>query len=250
VSNPTKPTEIGENRTGIATSPLGFEAFANLERITEMPDTEALEEMRLSYCSDSDPVGTMPSPVKLKGVLKTAVAAVKGESAAVFLDKLGERLAFERAGVRLYDALLVKLEASHAHDRSITAEAIEEIRDDELRHAGILAAAIQQLGADPTAVTPCADVVGVAGSGFAAVLTDAKTTLTQCLGTMLMAEVSDLAGWELLIELAEQLGHDELGEEFRECADEEDRHESKITDWLRAALLGQADETEDPKPRH
>src|SRR5207237_6803656 len=127
----------------------------------DMPDTDALDEMRLSYCTESDPVGTMPSPIKLKGKVKSAVAAVKGESAAVLLDKLGERLAFERAGVRLYEALLIKLKASHTHDESLTSEDIEEIRDDELRHAGLLAAAIQQLGADPTAVTPCADIVGV-----------------------------------------------------------------------------------------
>ena len=250
MSNSMKPTDIGENRTGIATSPLGFETFRKVQGRNEMPDTDALDEMRLSYCTESDPVGTMPSPVKLKGKVKSAVAAVKGESAAVLLDKLGERLAFERAGVRLYEALLIKLKASHTHDESLTSDDIEEIRDDELRHAGLLAAAIQQLGADPTAVTPCADIVGVIGIGFAQVLTDPKTTLTQCLGTMLQAEVSDLAGWELLIDLADELGHEELAEQCRECADDEDRHDSKVREWLRTAVLGQADVSEDPQSKH
>jgi rubrerythrin len=250
LSNPIKPTEVGENRTGIATSPLGFETFRALEGRIDMPDAEALEEMRLSYCTESEPVGTMPAPANIKGAVKNAIAAAKGESAAVLLDKLGERLAFERTGVRLYDALIVKLEASHTHDETVTRDALEEIRDDELRHAGLIASAIQRLGGDPTVVTPCADVAGVAGGGFAQVLTDAKTTFTQCLGTMLMVEAADLAAWELLIELVEQLGYEDLGEQFRECADEEDRHESKLTEWVRTAVLGQADFREDPQTEH
>jgi rubrerythrin len=262
LSNQMKPTEIGGNRTGIATSPLGFEAFppgvpssgnaAGNEREgrTMMPDTTALERMRSSYCQESEPVGTMPAPVKVKGVVKTAVAAVKGQTAPVLLDKIGERLAFERSGVRLYEALLVKLQASHTHDSSITPERIEEIRDDELRHAGMLAAALQQMGADPTAVTPCADVTGVLGGGFVQVLTDAKTTLTQCLNTMLMAELGDYAGWELLIELTEQLGQDDLTAQFRVAAEEESRHEATIRDWVRTSVIGQADEDMDPQTTH
>jgi rubrerythrin len=259
LSNETKPTEIGGNRTGIATSPLGFEAFQSIAKAStgkergsraSMPDTTALERMRSSYSQEAEPVGTMPAPVKLKGVMKTAVAAIKGQAASVLLDKIGERLAFERSGVRLYDALLVKLEASHTHDSSITPERIEEIRDDELRHAGILASALQQMGADPTAVTPCADVTGVMGGGFVQVLTDAKTTLTQCLNTMLLAELGDLAGWELLIELTEQLGQDDLAQQFREAAEEESRHEVTIREWVRTSVLGQADEDADPQTTH
>ena len=247
-----KPTEVGQNKTGIATSPLGFETFSNLTGATGMPDTEALKEMRLSYSEDAEPVGTMPEPVVVEGAKKRRRKRSDGqaESMSVLLDKLGERLAYERAGVRLYEALLIKLAASHAHDPSITAAELEEIRDDELRHAGLLAAAMQTLGADPTAVTPCADVAGVAGSGFAAVLTDAKTTLTQGLNTMLTVELGDLAGWELLIELCDQLGQDELADQFREAADEEDNHEAKIREWLRISVLGQADDTMDPQTTH
>lgn len=245
-----KPTEIGENRTGTATSPLGYHALKEMSGDTSMPDTSALEEMRLSYSEESEPVGTMPTPMKIKGVVKAAISTMKGESASVLLDKLGERLAFERTGVRLYDALLVKLQASHTHDPSISIEDLEEIRDDELRHAGLLAAALESMGADPTAVTPCADVAGVMGSGFVAVLTDSKTTLTQCLNTMLMVELADVAGWELLIELTDQLQQEELADEFRMAAEEEDRHEMKIREWLRVAVLGQADSSVDPQTSH
>lgn len=250
MSNPMKPTEIGNNKTGIATSPLGFEPFLGLGGSTTIPDTDELEKMRLSYCRKSEPVGTMPTPVEVAGVLKSAAATMTGKSSAVLLDKIGERLAYERAGVRLYEALVVKLKASHAHDSSITLELLEEIRDDELRHAGVLSAAIRELGGDPTALTPCADVVGVVGLGFAQAITDAKTTLTQCLGVMHMVEISDIAGWELLIELAEQLGHLELAEQFREAADEEDEHEARLREWVRVSVLGQADSRVDPEKAH
>jgi rubrerythrin len=246
VSNPTKVTDIGENKTGIATSPLGFETYQALEGIEELPDTSQLEQMRLVYSQESDPVGTMPAPLDLIDTVKTVGKMLTGQTMAVLLDKIGERLAYERSGARLYDALVIKLDASHTHDESITLKELEHIRDDELRHAGILAAAMQQLGGDPTAMTPCADVTGVASSGFVAVLTDAKSTLTQCLGTMLTVELGDFAGWTLLIELAEHLGQSELAETFRDCAAEESEHERKIREWVRVSVIGQADREEDP----
>jgi len=247
LSNPIKPTEIGQNRTGIATSPIGYRQLSELAGQTSEPDTDALYTTRLSYSDEAEPVGTMPPPMKIKGMAKEMMKRMKGETANVLLDKLGERLAFERGGARLYDALLVKLAASHAHDPTVTVEAIMEIRDEELRHAGIVASALESLGADPTAVTPCADVTGVATMGFMQVLTDPKTTLTQCLGTMLNAELSDVAAWELLIELADQLGQDALVADFREAAEAEARHEAQVREWVRTAVLGQSDVTEDPQ---
>jgi len=246
LSNPTKPTEIGHNRTGIATSPIGYTNLSEIGADAPTPDTSAMYSIRVSYSDEADPVGTMPPPMKLRGLAKDVMARLKGEQATVLLDKLGERLAYERTGVRLYDALLVKLAASHAHDETLTSEALEEIRNDELRHAGMLASALEMLGADPTAVTPCADVMGVAASGFLQVLTDPKTTLTQCLGTILAVELGDLAAWELLIELCDQLGHTELATSFRQAAEEEARHESQVREWVRASVLGQADEAADP----
>ena len=40
--------------------------------------------------------------------LKTALNKLTGVSPEMLIDKLGERLAFERTGVRLYEALLAK----------------------------------------------------------------------------------------------------------------------------------------------
>ena len=62
-------------------------------------------------------------------------------------------------------------------------------------------AAIQSLGGDPTAQTPAADVTGVEGMGLMQVLTDPKTTVAQALHAILVAEMTDNAAWEELIEL-------------------------------------------------
>ena len=65
-----------------------------------------------------------------------------------------------------------------------------------------------------TAQTPCADVSATASMGIVQVLTDPRTTLAQCLNALLTAELTDNAGWELLIDLAEELGHSDMADEF------------------------------------
>jgi bacterioferritin (cytochrome b1) len=169
-----------------------------------------------------------------------ATDAIVGEKSAVLLDKLAERLAYERSGVRLYDSLLVKLAASDNPDPTLDHAAVLEIRDDELRHAGVLKQAIVQLGGDPTVMTPCADVTGVASMGVVQVLTDPRTTLTQCLNAMLTVELADNDAWNLLAGLAEAMGQNEMAEGFRQALIEEADHLMKVRAWLERAVYGQA----------
>ena len=85
----------------------------------------------------------------------------------------------------------------------------------------ILRDAIETLGGDPTVVTPSADVVGVAGSGWVQALTDPRTTLTEALKVVLAAELADNDGWETLVEVAAGLEQEELAAQFREAASDE-----------------------------
>jgi hypothetical protein len=48
----------------------------------------------------------VPPPTSMKGMAKSALQALKGEKATVLIDKLAERLAFERTGTRLYETLI------------------------------------------------------------------------------------------------------------------------------------------------
>jgi rubrerythrin len=238
-----KPTDTGMNRTGMATSPIDsarlVEAAKQAEPAMRM-DGMAIETERIAFAREADPLGTVPPPASLKGVAKTILEKLQRHKPTVFIDKLGERLAFERTGTRLYDALLAKLAAASVHQGGPTREELERIRDEENRHVILVREAIEQLGADPTAMTPCADLVGVAGLGWVQALTDPRTTLTQGLDIILMAELADNDSWSLLIELAEGLGFSDLASQFREALVREEEHLVNVRAWLSTAVLGQS----------
>jgi len=240
----TKPTDMGTNRTGIATSPV--QAKAAREGAEEAcggavaPEAEALTEARAEEARNAPPVGTMSPPASLKGAAKAVVQALKGASALAFIDLLGERLAFERTGTRLYDALLVKLEGADPRPGGPTREDLESIREDEMRHFVLVREAIEALGGDPTMITPSANVCGVAAAGWVQALTDPRTTLTEALKVVLSAELADYDGWETLTDVAAGLGQDELAEQFREAATEEEAHVARVRTWITRAVSAQA----------
>ena len=84
--------------------------------------------------------------------------------------------------------------------------------------------AIRQLGADPTAQTPCADLVGVESMGLVQAMNDPRTSLVQSLHVMLDAELLDNAGWEMLIDLANRSGHADIAKQFAVALQQEARH--------------------------
>lgn len=237
-----KPTDVGTNRTGAKASPIDSKRTeaAATSAYTGGLDGHALEEERVRWSRSAQPIGTVPPPANVKGVLKTALEALEGHKATVFIDKLAERLAYERTGCRLYDALLVKFEAANIHAGGPTRVEIEKIRDDERRHYAIVRNAIDKCGADPTAMTPAADVIAMAGLGWIQVLSDPRTTFSQCLTVMLSAEAGDCEGWTVLVTLAEELGFQDLAEQFNEALVLEEAHAATIRTWLSQSLLGQS----------
>jgi rubrerythrin len=165
-----------------------------------------------------------------------ALDAIKGRKATVFIDRLGERAAFERTGTRLYEAMLAKYDALGSFEGGPTRQRLVEIRDEELDHLGMVEEAIVALGGDPTVMTPAADVVGVEGMGLVQVLTDPRTTMDQCLGALLVAELADSDGWELLANLAEAMGHEEMAQTFRDALEAEEVHLDDVRRWITASI--------------
>jgi hypothetical protein len=96
----------------------------------------------------------------------------------------------------------------------------------------MLCLAMQKMGGDPTAQTPCADVTATASMGIVQVLTDPRTTLAQCLNAILSAELTDNAGWELLVQLAEDAGESELAGRFLGALGQEQEHLAIVKGWL------------------
>jgi rubrerythrin len=235
----TPPT--GMNRTGIQMSPLDISELLDAVENTppEPPGDESMmNQMRGDYAAQSDPIGSMPPPGTMKGMAKTGIAAMAGEHPQLLLDKLGERLAFERTSVRLYEGLIAKVQAGadSAAARQMTPDELMHIRNEEAAHFWMVSSAIEQLGGDPTSQTPCADLAGVESLGLMQVINDPRTTVVQSLHAILTGELADNAGWETLIGLARDQGHDEMVRNFETALVHEREHLVKVRAWYEGML--------------
>ena len=230
---------IGTNRTGLDMAPLSKDTlveFARQEAGRAPTETQAWAELHKTYGLEADRVGTVPPPARMKGMATSVLQALKGNKPHLLIDKLGERLAYERTGVRLYEALLMKVQTATA-GVNLDIEEVARIRDDELAHFRLVGSYLVEMGADPTAMTPCADVVGVAGMGHLQVLTDPRTTIAQALLSILAIELTDNASWELLIELVQETGHKDMAQAFEAALHTEQLHLQTVRGWLRQAVL-------------
>jgi bacterioferritin (cytochrome b1) len=234
----TKQATTG-NRTGMQTSPeLAEEIIEGANSATPSSEggAEDIAEYRGEYIAEGFPIGSMPMmPASEEGEADEEEAGL-----AVFLDKLSERLAFERQGTRLYEALLNKCQTLGESAPGPTLEDIEHIGSEELEHFLLINRAITDIGGDPTVQSPCADVAGVTSMGILQVLTDPRSSLAQCLQAMLTAELTDNDGWQLLIKLADNLGYDDLKVEFETALEHEEEHLINVRNWLSECVLDSA----------
>jgi rubrerythrin len=166
----------------------------------------------------------------------------------LLLDKLGERLAFERTGTRLYEALVSKYDAFGSFAGGPSREDLEHVLEEEYRHFTLLQSVIEQLGGDPTAVTPSANLHATATQGIQMVIVDPRTTLLQSLEAILMAELTDNACWEALIELVQVVGEDALVQPFEQAFTTEQEHLLKVHAWLAAGQGRTLDSGSDGEP--
>lgn len=235
-------TATGPNRTGAALHPKDIEQM--LDAVDELSppvpiNTLQMDVERQSYITEAEAVGSIPPPPETakKSAKK---AAAESPVIALLMDKLGERIAFERTGTRLYGALISKHLALLNAGQQIPSTAMDEaagdtlqrIRSEELGHFHLLCAAVMEMGGDPTAQTPCADVIGAASAGLMQVITDPRTTFAQSLNAILTAELTDNAGWEMLITLAEAAGQPQLVEQFALALEAEQQHLLIVRGWL------------------
>jgi bacterioferritin (cytochrome b1) len=227
------------NRTGMQTSPELAEGLVEGAAATTPSSdggAEVIAESRVDYIAEGFPLGSMPAmPVSEEADADEDEAAM-----AVLLDKLSERLAFERMGVRLYEALLNKCETLGESSPGPTLEQIRHIGGEELDHFLMLNETITDLGGDPTVESPSADIAAVASMGIMQVLTDPRSSVPQCLQALLTAELTDNAGWELLIELTSSLGYDEMREQFETALANEEEHLQNVRDWVSDCVLDKA----------
>lgn len=241
----SEAVDMGMNRTGSDLRPgKSKEAKAAAQNFS--PDhisrVNEMAEMRKTAIQEADPVGTVPPPGTLKGVAKTGLKIIQGKNATTFVDKLGERLAFERSGFRLYQALIEKVEAKAGTDLDRTLDRLRHFQTEEANHFFMLMDCFKKIGADPSAMTPSADLGGVASEGLLQIITDPRTSVPACMQALLTAEMVDNAGWELLIELADDMGDDEMVLLFTDALREEKEHLEGIKS-LYTSLIKEEDPT-------
>jgi rubrerythrin len=237
-----------KNRTGMQRSPVQSQELLqstadHADPGLPNPEADGLAEVRAEYIEDAEPLGTIPAPLTVTGAVKSAANMLTGRRLHVFMDKLAERLAFERGGTRLYDALLAKHLAAPLDgegDVKVTRDTLIEMRNEESEHFLLVSDSITELGGDPTAETPSADVAGVQSMGLVQTVTDPRTSLVQSLSAILAAELVDNAAWELLVQLARGMGQDEMAAQFERARLTEARHLKVIRGWYTSLTLAES----------
>ncbi len=143
--------------------------------------------------------------------------------AAKVIDVLNERLAFERAGVKLYDRVLEVARAAADPNVGRMLEELQQHRDEEKEHEEWLEAQIRSLGGDAHSETEKSRLVTRESKGIEEVVMS-EAQLPHLLHALLAAELVDNAGWDLLAQLADEAGDREAKREFKKRLHEEEDH--------------------------
>jgi bacterioferritin (cytochrome b1) len=140
------------------------------------------------------------------------------------IDVLTERLTFERAGVKLYDAILARLTAEGGPDLDDMQEALKQHRDQEKEHEEWLEEQIAALGGDAHGQTEMSRLTETESQGIEKVILGQDAPLANQFHALLAAELVDNAGWDLLVELADEAGDKAAKKEFKRRLHEEEEH--------------------------
>lgn len=214
------------NRTGTRAAQPLLEEMLDTEELVRC-DTPAPgptgTEMRTECIEEAEPIGSRTD-------------AVMEPAKSMMLDSLGGRLAYERGGARLYEALIRKAEAiAHLQGLKDCLPDLRHIRDEEVEHAVLLKRVIQSLGGDPTLETPGADLEGVMSSGLFQVVHDPRTTMLECLRCAVVAELADIENWTALTAKADRFLSNELAGQVAEALAHELDHLALIRKWIQTA---------------
>jgi rubrerythrin len=155
------------------------------------------------------------------------------------MDKLGERIFFERMSIRLYEGLIRKHRGDVFKSRLPDMNRIKQFHDEEKEHFQLLEKIIKQMGGDPNIMTSAAELIGQEAVPWPQIINDPRTTFLQSLEIILHTELIDNSGWELLIELAERNGLGKIAIRFQQALDEENFHLLTIKQWVQELTLNE-----------
>ncbi len=142
---------------------------------------------------------------------------------AKVIDALNERLAFERAGVKLYDRVLEVMRQSQDKNFERMLDEMRKYRVEEKEHEEWLEEQIRFLGGDAHSETDKSRLVTRESKGIEeVVMSDAE--LPHLFHALLAAELVDNAGWDLLVQIADEAGDSGAKREFKKRLHEEEDH--------------------------
>jgi rubrerythrin len=158
------------------------------------------------------------------------------------VDLLSERLAFERAGVKLYDAILERMRASGDPQIQRMLDQMQEHREDEKRHEEWLEEQIRALGGDAHTPSEKSILVQAESQGIEHVI-QRDPRLPHDFHALLVAELADNAGWDLLVQLADEVGDRDAKKEFKKRLHEEEEHllfvRKAVEQFAKQELMGE-----------
>jgi bacterioferritin (cytochrome b1) len=146
---------------------------------------------------------------------------------------LGERLESERAAVTLYDAVLGKMRASKEEGARRLLPTMHEHRNEVNEHAEWLAKTIESLGGSVELRNERVDLVRREAAGMVDVV-EHDDELSHLLHALLATELLDSAGWDLLVELADEANDIEALRELEHRKSEQEEHLVFLRDALAA----------------
>ncbi len=139
------------------------------------------------------------------------------------IDVLSERLAFERAGVKLYDRIIEVMRASADENVNRMLPEMQKHRDQEKEHEEWLEEQIRSIGGDAHTETDKSRLVTRESKGIEeVVMSDAQ--LPHLFHALLAAELVDNAGWDLLVQIADEADDSDAKREFKKRLHEEEDH--------------------------
>lgn len=135
--------KLGHNMTGAQMSPKDTDKQREAVQHygADVPgNASQLMNARVSETREALRIGSVPVPGSAKGMLKATAEKLLGKNPEVLIDKLGERLAYERAGVRLYEAMIAKAKALDTEKGAPPdlVETLQRIRNEEEEHFHML----------------------------------------------------------------------------------------------------------------
>src|SRR3954470_13097253 len=139
------------------------------------------------------------------------------------IDLLNERLAFERAGVTLYDTLLGRLRASADPEIAGLIDTVQKDREEEKEHEEWLEEQIRAIGGTAHGLSEHAVLVQAESEGVERVMRR-DDSIPHDFHALLTAELADNAGWDLLVQLADEFGDSKAKKEFKKRLHEEEKH--------------------------